>query len=90
MRSIGLRYLRWSGDGEAVQAEKRKDVENCWKTVQNPQRQVHAVLGCFVTISFRGVLELLSGEKSSETFTSCSVHLTQAAAKHTTCRRVAL
>ena len=41
----GLRYLRWGGDGEAVQPEKGSGVENCLKTAQNPQRQVHAVLG---------------------------------------------
>jgi len=25
----GLRYLRWGGDGEAVQPEKSQGVENC-------------------------------------------------------------
>ena len=34
----GLRYLRWGGDGEAVQPEK------CLKVPQNPTRQVHAML----------------------------------------------
>jgi len=41
----GLRYLRWGGDGEAVQSEKGYGVENCLKCAQNPQRQVHALLG---------------------------------------------
>ena len=41
----GLRYLRWGGDGEAVQPEKWKGVENCLGCAQNPQRQVHALLG---------------------------------------------
>jgi len=36
-----LRYLRWGGDGEAVQPEKGSGVEKCLKTAQNPQRQVH-------------------------------------------------
>ena len=43
----GLRYLRWGGDGEAVQPEKGYGVENCLKCAQNPQRQVHALLGVF-------------------------------------------
>ena len=38
----GLRYLRV---GEAVQPEKWKGVENCLGCAQNPQRQVHALLG---------------------------------------------
>jgi len=41
----GLRYLRWGGDGEAVQPEKWQGVENCLRLPQNPQRQVHALLG---------------------------------------------
>jgi hypothetical protein len=41
----GLRYLRWGGDGEAVQLEKCLGVENCLGFAQNPQRQVHALLG---------------------------------------------
>jgi hypothetical protein len=41
----GLRYLRWGGDGEAVQPEKCSGVENCLKMPQNPQRQVHALFG---------------------------------------------
>ena len=41
----GLRYLRCGGDGEAVQPEKSYGVGNCLKTAQNPQRQVHALLG---------------------------------------------
>ena len=41
----GLRYLRWGGDGEAVQPEKGYGVENCLGFAQNPQRQVHALLG---------------------------------------------
>jgi len=41
----GLRYLRWGGDGEAVQPEKGYGVENCLRLPQNPQRQVHALLG---------------------------------------------
>ncbi len=43
-RANGLRYLRWGGDGEAVQPEKWKGVENCLRFAQNPQRQVHALL----------------------------------------------
>ena len=43
----GLRYLRWGGDGEAVQPEKCSGVENCLRLPQNPQRQVHALLGVF-------------------------------------------
>jgi len=39
------RYLRWGGDGEAVQPEKGYSVENCLGCAQNPQRQVHALLG---------------------------------------------
>jgi hypothetical protein len=41
----GLRYLRWGGDGEAVQPEKCSGVGNCLRLPQNPQRQVHALLG---------------------------------------------
>jgi hypothetical protein len=37
----GLRYLRWGGDGEAVQPEKGSGVGKGLKTAQNPQRQVH-------------------------------------------------
>jgi hypothetical protein len=44
----GLRYLRWGGDGEAVQPEKCSGVGNCLKNAQNPQRQVHALLAGFV------------------------------------------
>ena len=40
----GLRYLRWGGDGEAVQPEKCSGVGNCLRLPQNPQRQVHALL----------------------------------------------
>jgi hypothetical protein len=43
-----LRYLRWGGDGEAVQPEKRKGVENSLGCAQNTQRQVHALLGGFL------------------------------------------
>ena len=43
----GLRYLRWGGDGEAVQPEKGSGVGNCLRLPQNPQRQVHALLGSF-------------------------------------------
>ncbi len=46
-RANGLRYLRWGGDGEAVQLEKWKGVENCLRFAQNPQRQVHALLEGF-------------------------------------------
>ena len=46
----GLRYLRWGGDGEAVQPEKCSGVENCLGCAQNPQRQVHALLGAFFTL----------------------------------------
>jgi hypothetical protein len=42
----GLRYLRWGGDGEAVQPEKWQGVENCLGCAQTPQRQVHALLVC--------------------------------------------
>ena len=48
LRANGLRYLRWGGDGEAVQLEKGSGVGNCLKTAQNPQRQVHALLGAFL------------------------------------------
>ena len=41
----GLRYLRWGGDGEAVQPEKGYGVGKCLGCAQNPQRQVHALLG---------------------------------------------
>jgi hypothetical protein len=47
-RANGLRYLRWGGDGEAVQPEKCSGVENCLRCAQNPQRQVHALLEGFV------------------------------------------
>ena len=40
-----MRYLRWGGDGEAVRPEKGQGVENCLRLPQNPQRQVHALLG---------------------------------------------
>jgi len=43
----GLRYLRWGRDGEAVQPEKGSGVRKSLKTPQNPQRQVHALLGRF-------------------------------------------
>ena len=46
----GLRYLRWGGDGEAVQPEKCSGVENCLRCAQNPQRQVHALLARFYYI----------------------------------------
>jgi len=38
------RYLRWGGDGEAVQPEKGRGVRKGLKMAQNPQRQVHALL----------------------------------------------
>ena len=38
----GLRYLRWGGDGEAVQPEKCSGVGNRLKMAQNPTRQVLA------------------------------------------------
>ena len=44
----GLRYLRWGGDGEAVQPEKGYGVGNCLRLPQNPQRQVHALLARFL------------------------------------------
>ncbi len=53
----GLRYLRWGGDGEAVQPEKCSGVENCLGCAQNPQRQVHALLGC----GFASVIYELGG-----------------------------
>jgi len=40
----GLRYLRWGGDGEAVQPEKSSGVGKCLRCAQNPQRQVPALL----------------------------------------------
>ncbi len=43
----GLRYLRWGGDGEAVQPEKGLGVGNYLGCAQNPQRQGHALLGAF-------------------------------------------
>ena len=43
----GLRYLRWGGDGEAVQLGKCLGVENCLRFAQTPQRQVHALLARF-------------------------------------------
>ncbi len=46
----GLRYLRWGGDGEAVQPEKYSGVGNCLRLPQNPQRQVHALLARFYGI----------------------------------------
>ena len=48
----GLRYLRWGRDGEAVQPEKGYGVENCLRLPQNPQRQVHALLGALFTFDF--------------------------------------
>ena len=47
----GLRYLRWGGDGEAVQLEKGYGVEKCLELPQNPQRQVHALLAAGVIAS---------------------------------------
>jgi len=41
----GLRYLRWGGDGKAVQPEKGQGVGKCSISGVNPQRQVHAMLG---------------------------------------------
>lgn len=46
--SNGWRYLRWGGDGEAVQLEKGSGAGNCLKTAQNPQRQVYALLARFL------------------------------------------
>ena len=44
-----MRYLRWGGNGEAVQPEKGYSVENCLECAHaptgSPQRQVHALLG---------------------------------------------
>jgi len=51
LRANGLRYLRWGGDGEAIQLEKGSGVENAWNVRTprsgSPQRQVHTVLGAF-------------------------------------------
>jgi len=48
-----MRYLRWGGDGEAVQPEKGYGVGNCLGLRQNPQRQVHALLaGVLLNICF--------------------------------------
>jgi hypothetical protein len=38
---------RWGGDGEAVQLGKYQGVGNCLRLPQNPQRQMHALLGAF-------------------------------------------
>jgi hypothetical protein len=38
--SNGLGYLRWGGDGEAVQPEKCSGVGNCLRCAQNPQQPV--------------------------------------------------
>ncbi len=46
----GSRYLRWGGDGEAVQPEKCSGVEKCLRCAQNPQRQVHALLARFLLL----------------------------------------
>ncbi len=40
----GLRYLRWGGDGEAVQLEKGSGVGKGLRLPQTPLRQVHALL----------------------------------------------
>ena len=45
-----MRYLRWGGDGEAVQPEKCLGVGNCLRLPQNPQRQVHALLARFFAL----------------------------------------
>ena len=55
-----MRYLRWGGDGEAVQPEKGKGVGNCLRLPQNPQRQVHALLGCFYFARLLAYLKLLN------------------------------
>jgi hypothetical protein len=65
----GLRYLRWGGDGEAVQPEKCRDVEKCLKTAQNPQRQVHAVFARFSLVTF------FEMSQSSSTFSAISLFL---------------
>ena len=44
----GLRYLRWGGDGEAVQPEKKLRRGKGLGFAQNPQRQVHALLGAIL------------------------------------------
>ena len=36
VRANGLRYLRWGGDGEAVQPEKEKAWENAWDVRRIP------------------------------------------------------
>lgn len=41
----GLRYLRWGGDGEAVQPEEGLGVGDCLGLLQTPQRQVSTLLG---------------------------------------------
>jgi hypothetical protein len=52
----GLRYLRWGGDGEAVQLGKGRGVEKCLKTAQNPQRQVHALFGGLLGRNARNIV----------------------------------
>jgi len=36
LKNNGLRYPRWGGDGEAVQPEKGRGVENAQKMVRIP------------------------------------------------------
>ena len=51
------------GDGEAVQPEKRQGVGNCLGCAQNPQRQVHALLGIVFTYFIRrmGNMDIIEG-----------------------------
>ena len=53
----GLRYLRWGGDGEAVQPEKCQGAESCLRCAQNPERQVHAVLGGALVLTRQNIQE---------------------------------
>ena len=40
-----MRYLRWGSGRRSRPARKRLRRENCLRLPQNPQRQVHALLG---------------------------------------------
>jgi len=46
----GLRYLRVGGRGLCLGTEKNSKPEKCLKMPQNPTRQVHALLGGFMTL----------------------------------------
>jgi hypothetical protein len=65
--SNGLRYLRWGGDGEAVQPEKCRGVGNCLRLPQNPQRQVHALLAR-INFDYEVSIAILSPMKRAISF----------------------